>query len=241
MQSAIVSVERRAKQEPSVTASFDRAPRSAPGTDPADVAPALIVIVEDDSGVREGLRDLLASVGLESIGFETTAHLLAAALPDRPGCLVLDIRLPGASGLDLQTTLAARGSTMPVIFMTGYGDVPTTVRAMKAGALDFLTKPFSDQEMLDAVGAAVARDRARRRARAAVGEVAALAATLTPRETEIMAAVTRGLLNKQIAHQLQLSEITVKIHRGNMMRKMSAGSVADLVRKVELLRTGSTA
>ncbi|MGI4764386.1 MAG: response regulator transcription factor [Janthinobacterium lividum] len=220
-----------------MTATFDRASRSAPDLSAMEVAPALIVIVEDDPGVREGLGDLLASVGLESIGFETTAHLLAATLPDRPGCLVLDIRLPGASGLDLQTTLASRGNSMPVIFMTGYGDVPTSVRAMKAGALDFLTKPFSDQDMLDAIAAAIARDRERRNASAAVDEIAALAATLTPRETEIMAAVTRGMLNKQIAHQLQLSEITVKIHRGNMMRKMLATSVADLVRKVELLRT----
>ncbi|MGI3903450.1 MAG: response regulator transcription factor [Janthinobacterium lividum] len=218
---------------------FDRARQAVAGTSPEEAAPALILIVEDDEGVREGLRDLLASAGLESIGFETTADLLGATVPDRPGCLILDIRLPGASGLDLQTTLASMGNRMPVIFMTGYGDVPTSVRAMKAGALDFLTKPFSDGDMLDAVGAAIARDRLRRGAMAAWNEIAALAATLTPRETEIMAAVTKGLLNKQIAHRLQLSEITVKIHRGNMMRKMLARSVADLVRKVEVLKSGT--
>ncbi|MFE1598784.1 response regulator transcription factor [Methylobacterium sp. ID0610] len=220
------------------TAASDRRPPGAsrkPAETAAGTAP-LVLIVEDDAGVRDGLGDLLASVGLETRAFASTAELLAATLPDRPGCLVLDVRLPGLSGLDLQAKLAAMGNRMPVIFMTGYGDVPMSVRAMKAGALDFLTKPFNDQDMLDAVAAAIERDAARRRAGAAADEVAELAATLTPRETEIMAAVVKGLLNKQIAYDLGLSEITVKIHRGNVMRKMKAGSVADLVRKAELLK-----
>lgn len=212
--------------------------RRSPGAarPPAESERPLVLIVEDDEGVREALRGLLASVGIEALTFGGTADLLAATLPDRPGCLVLDVRLPGLSGLDLQSKLTAAGNRMPVIFMTGYGDVPMSVRAMKAGALDFLTKPFNDQDMLDAVAAAIARDEARRREGAAVGEVARLAATLTPRETEVLGAVVKGLLNKQIAYDLGLSEITVKIHRGNVMRKMKAASVADLVRKADMLK-----
>ncbi|WP_407530213.1 response regulator transcription factor [Methylobacterium oryzisoli] len=220
------------------TAAEDR--RSLGATrDPAEDDRPLVLIVEDDEGVREALRSLLASVGIEALTFASTAALLAAALPDRPGCLVLDVRLPGLSGLDLQSRLTAMGNRMPVIFMTGYGDVPMSVRAMKAGALDFLTKPFNDQDMLDAVAAAIARDEARRREGSAVEEVARLAATLTPRETEVMGAVVQGLLNKQIAYGLGLSEITVKIHRGNVMRKMKAASVADLVRKADVLKASA--
>lgn len=209
-----------------------------PGTSPSAgaVTAPLVVIVEDDEGIREGLQDLLRSVGLDAIAFGSTADLLAASLPDRPGCLVLDVRLPGTSGLDLQAKLAAMGSRLPIIFMTGHGDIPMSVRAMKAGALDFLTKPFRDQDMLDAIAVAVERDKARRTESAGTAELARLAATLTAREAEVMQHVVQGLLNKQIAHALGISEITVKIHRGNVMRKMQAGSVADLVRKAEALK-----
>jgi FixJ family two-component response regulator len=212
--------------------------RGAAGKPAADakVSP-LVVIVEDDAGVREGLQDLLQSVGLDTVAFGSTRDLLAATLPDRPGCMVLDVRLPGSSGLDLQSKLVAMGNRMPIIFMTGHGDIPMSVQAMKAGALDFLTKPFRDQDMLDAIAVAIERDRARRAESAGVAELEALAATLTAREAEVMRHVVEGLLNKQIAHALGISEITVKIHRGNVMRKMAAGSVADLVRKAELLKT----
>jgi FixJ family two-component response regulator len=209
--------------------------RSSRPTAAAKTAP-LVVIVEDDEGVRDGLQDLLRSVGLDTLAFGSTHDLLSAALPDRPGCLVLDVRLPGASGLDLQTKLIALGNRMPIIFMTGHGDIPMSVQAMKAGALDFLTKPFRDQDMLDAIAVAIDRDRARRAERAGMAALEALARTLTARETEVMQQVVKGLLNKQIAHALGISEITVKIHRGNVMRKMGAGSVADLVRKTEWLK-----
>lgn len=202
----------------------------------ADVTAPLVIIVEDDAGMRDGLQDLLRSVDIATLAFESTSALLAAPLPDRPGCLVLDVRLPGISGLDLQDTLLANGNKMPVIFMTGHGDVPMSVRAMKAGARDFLTKPFRDQDMLDAVAAAIERDIKRRSEAAGTNELASLAATLTPRESEVMAAVVKGLMNKQIAFDMGISEITVKIHRGQVMRKMQASSIADLVRKAELLK-----
>jgi FixJ family two-component response regulator len=204
---------------------------------PAGTAPAttpLVLIVDDDEAIREALTDLLRSVGIEARSFGSTKELLDAPT-DRPGCLVLDVRLPGLSGLDLQAQLARSGNTRPIIFMTGHGDIPMSVRAMKAGAMDFLTKPFRDQDMLDAVAAAIDKDMAQRQQAAAAKEVAALAATLTPRETEVMAAVVKGLMNKQIAGLLGISEITVKLHRGNVMRKMAVRSVADLVRKAELL------
>jgi FixJ family two-component response regulator len=205
---------------------------------PAGTAPVttpLVLVVDDDEGIREALTDLLRSVGIETKSFGSTRELLDAAPTDRPGCLILDVRLPGISGLDLQAQLARNGNTRPIIFMTGHGDIPMSVRAMKAGATDFLTKPFRDQDMLDAVAAAIDKDMAQRRDAAAAKEVAALAATLTPRETEVMAAVVKGLMNKQIAGLLGISEITVKLHRGNVMRKMAVRSVADLVRKAELL------
>jgi FixJ family two-component response regulator len=205
---------------------------------PAGTAPVttpLVLVVDDDESIREALTDLLRSVGIETKSFGSTRELLDAAPSDRPGCLILDVRLPGISGLDLQAQLARNGNTRPIIFMTGHGDIPMSVRAMKAGATDFLTKPFRDQDMLDAVAAAIDKDMAQRRDAAAAKEVAALAATLTPRETEVMAAVVKGLMNKQIAGLLGISEITVKLHRGNVMRKMAVRSVADLVRKAELL------
>ncbi|MCB4768612.1 response regulator transcription factor [Ancylobacter sp. Lp-2] len=210
-------------------------------TNPAPNQTPLVLVVDDDEGIRHGLSDILDSVGLEAMAFSSTTELLEAQLPDRPGCLVLDVRLPGASGLDLQTKLNAMGNRMPIIFMTGYGDIPMSVRAMKAGATDFLTKPFRDQEMLDAVTVAIERDTARRAEKAATVGIVELSAALTPREVEVMRLVVAGLLNKQIAHELGVSEITVKIHRGNVMRKMKATSVADLVRKAELIRLASDA
>ncbi len=195
----------------------------------------LVLVVDDDAGMREAVVDLLRSVGIESLAFGSTAELLAAAVPDRPGCLILDVRLPGLGGLEFQTRLDSLGIALPIIFMTGFADVPMSVRAMKAGAMDFLIKPFRDQDMLDAVEAAIARDRSRRRDRAAAMTVESLAATLTPREREVMAEVVKGRLNKQIAGDLGISEVTVKLHRGKVMRKMQVRSVADLVRKAEVL------
>jgi FixJ family two-component response regulator len=208
-------------------------------TTTSSVQVPLVLIVDDDAGIRDSLADVLRSVGLETTAFGSTAELLAATIPDRPGCLVLDVRLPGASGLDLQARLNAFGNRMPIVFMTGYADVPMSVRAMKAGATDFLTKPFRDQEMLDAVLAAIERDCARRAEKEASAELAKLAATLTSREAEVMALVVQGLLNKQIAYQLGVSEITVKIHRGNLMRKMKAASVVDLVLKAEQIKAAA--
>ncbi len=195
----------------------------------------LVLVVDDDGGMREAVVDLLRSVGIESRAFGSTAELLAAAVPDRPGCLILDVRLPGLGGLEFQTRLASLGIALPIVFMTGFADVPMSVRAMKAGAMDFLIKPFRDQDMLDAVEAAIVRDRSRRRERSAAETVETQAATLTPREREVMAAVVKGRLNKQIAGDLGISEVTVKLHRGKVMRKMQVRSVADLVRKAEML------
>ena len=197
--------------------------------------PPLVVIVDDDPDICDALRDLLQSVGIDAISFLSPRALLDADFPERPGCIVLDVRLPGSSGLDLQAQLVSQGNRMPIIFMTGHADVPMSVRAMKAGAVDFLTKPVRDQEMLDAIAMAIKRDEIRRKAEADIRRVKDLAAALTPREREVLGCVTRGLMNKQIAHELGISEITVKLHRGNAMRKMEVRSVADLVRMSELL------
>jgi FixJ family two-component response regulator len=195
----------------------------------------LVIIVDDDDAVREGLYELILSAGFQPAAFASTKDLLEASVLDRPGCLILDVRMPGSSGLDLQHHLARNGNPKPIIFLTGHGDFPMTVQAMKAGAIDFLTKPVRDQTLLDAVIAAIATD-AKYRAEAEVVErnVRRLE-TLTPREREVLHEVARGRLNKQIAYDLGISEVTVKLHRGNVMRKMQAASIGELIRTWETL------
>ncbi|CAH0342933.1 response regulator transcription factor [Rhizobium sp. CECT 9324] len=195
----------------------------------------IVYVVDDDPSICEALVDLFLSTRTEAKSFESPQDLLDNADLGRPGCILLDVRLPGANGLDFQLHLEKLGNRMPIIFMTGHGDIPMTVRAMKAGAIDFLAKPFRDQDILDAVAVAFQKDREVRQQSAANGAVSELAKTLTRREHEVMAAVVQGLMNKQIAFNLGISEITVKLHRGNVMRKMEARSVAELVRKAELL------
>ncbi|WP_421405243.1 response regulator transcription factor [Agrobacterium fabrum] len=195
----------------------------------------VVFIVDDDVSMREALTDLFRSMKFDAEAFDSAAAFLEKANLNRHGCLLLDVRLPGISGLDFQMQLERVGNRMPIIFMTGFGDIPMSVRAMKAGAVDFLTKPFKEQDILDAVAAAMERDASRRRESAQNEAVTSLAGQLTPREREVMGAVVRGLMNKQIAYELGISEVTVKLHRGNVMRKMEARSVADLVRKAELI------
>lgn len=201
---------------------------------------AVVMIVDDDASIRASLDSLFRSIGLETRLFGSPAELLGGSLPDGPGCIVLDVRLPGVSGLDLQGQLSRQGIEFPIIFMTGHGDIPMSVRAMKAGAIDFLAKPFRDQDMLDAVSAAIERDTQRRSQSAAKEDLRAQYETLTAREREVMGHVTAGLMNKQVAGLIGLSEITVKIHRGNVMRKMNVRSLADLVRKAEALGVSQT-
>ncbi|OAF14889.1 DNA-binding response regulator [Bradyrhizobium centrolobii] len=210
------------------------------GHPPAKSSSSVVIIVDDDAGIRASLDSLFRSVGLETRLFASAAELLGGPLPDRPGCIVLDVRLPGVSGLDLQGQLTRQGIGYPIIFMTGHGDIPMSVRAMKAGAVDFLSKPFRDQDMLDAVTAALARDAQRRADATAKEDIRAQYETLTAREREVMGYVTAGLMNKQVAGLIGLSEITVKIHRGNVMRKMGVKTLADLVRKAEALGVSQT-
>jgi FixJ family two-component response regulator len=200
----------------------------------------VVLIVEDDPLVRAAMESLFHSAGLASRAFATAREVLEAPLPSGVCCFVLDVRLPQISGFDLQAELARRGQDIPIVFVTGHGDIPMSVRAMKAGAVDFLPKPFRDQDMLDAVTAALARDRTRREGDASVSALRTRFATLTPREREVMELVVSGLLNKQAAAQLGLSEITVKLHRSNMMRKMEARTLAGLVHMAEALSRGTS-
>jgi FixJ family two-component response regulator len=212
--------------------------RSKPSPGPVSAREPLVFIVEDDESMRRALSNLFQSVGLEVQLFGSASEMLQGELPDVASCLVLDIRLPGLSGLDFQAELAKANIHIPIIFMTGHGDIPMSVRAMKGGAVDFLTKPFRDQDMLDAVTVAIERDRKRRETDKIVTNLQTHFETLTPREREILAFVSSGLMNKQIAAELGLAEITVKIHRGHIMKKMGAKSLADLLRKAETLGTG---
>ncbi|MDQ2705620.1 MAG: response regulator transcription factor [Pseudomonadota bacterium] len=199
----------------------------------------LVIIVDDDETVREALSELVLSAGFRPSSFASTGELLdAAEILDSPGCLILDVRMPGASGLDLQHHLARNGNSKPIIFLTGHGDIPMTVQAMKAGAVDFLTKPVRDQTLLDAVLAGIAMDAARRAEATIVRRNIGRLETLTPREREVLREVARGRLNKQIAFDLGISEVTVKLHRGNVMRKMEAASIGELIRTWETLPAG---
>jgi FixJ family two-component response regulator len=197
--------------------------------------PATVVVIDDDASVREAICRLLGSVGLRAASYDSVKAFVADHLPCGPACLVLDVRLPGLSGLEFQAELTRARIRLPVIFITGHGDVQMSVRAMKAGAVEFLTKPFRDQDLLDAINAALAQDRARREADALIDELRKREAGLTAREREIMAQVVSGRVNKQIAADLGISEITVKAHRGQVVRKMGARSVADLVRMADRL------
>jgi FixJ family two-component response regulator len=197
--------------------------------------PPVVLVIDDDESVRVALSNLFRSMNLNVQVFGSAPELMGSKLPDAAGCLVLDIRLPGVNGLEFQGDLAKAGIHLPIVFMTGHGDIPMSVKAMKAGAIDFLTKPFRDQDMLDAVTRALDHDRRRRDGEEAVSKVRRLFELLTPRERQVMTFVTKGLMNKQIAGELSLSEITVKIHRGQVMRKMEARSLADLVRMAEML------
>ena len=210
-------------------------PNEAPELQP------IVFVIDDDASLRNALTNLFRSVGLRAEVFASAPELLQSKLPDVPSCLVLDVRLPGLSGLDFQAELSKANIHIPIIFMTGHGDIPMTVRAMKAGAVDFLTKPFRDQDMLDAVAAAIERDRERRKEEKVLSEVRSRFASLTPREQEVLALVASGLMNKQIAAEIALAEITVKIHRGNIMRKMAAKSLAELVKMAQALGVKRTA
>ncbi|MER9673986.1 response regulator transcription factor [Mesorhizobium sp. M0208] len=201
----------------------------------AEAEQPLVIIVDDDASVREALSELILSAGFLPVSFTSTRELLDADVLEGPGCLILDVRMPGTSGLDLQHHLAKNGNHKPIIFLTGHGDIPMTVQAMKAGAVDFLTKPVRDQTLLDAVITGIAVDAKRRADAVIVKRNVERVETLTPREREVLREVARGRLNKQIAFDLGISEVTVKLHRGNVMRKMEAASIGELIRTWETL------
>jgi FixJ family two-component response regulator len=194
-----------------------------------------VIIVDDDALVRSAMDSLFRSIGLRTLTFDSAQTLFEHALPKGPSCLVMDVRLPRMNGLEIQAKLMERGDRAPIVFITGHGDIPMSVRAMKAGAIDFLAKPFRDQDIIDAVETALDRDRKRLEDEDAIAAAARRQASLTPREREVMERVVAGLMNKQIAADLGLSEITVKLHRGSMMRKMGVRTVADLVRLSEAI------
>jgi FixJ family two-component response regulator len=196
---------------------------------------AIVFIIDDDASLRDALKRTFRSVGLEAQAFGSATEFLNSTRLDVPSCLVLDVRLPGLGGLDFQAELAKAGLAIPIIFITGHGDIPMTVKAMKAGAIEFLTKPIRDQDLLDAVRVALDRDRARREHEQSMSDLRGRLATLTAREREIIGFVAAGLVNKQIAGELGVSEITVKVHRGNLMKKMGARSIAELVRMADVL------
>jgi FixJ family two-component response regulator len=201
--------------------------------------PATVVVIDDDLSVRKALDNLFRSVGLDVELFSSPQEFLQSDRADRPGCIVLDVRFPGRSGLDMQREIAAANTALPIIFITGYGDIPMSVRAMKAGAVEFLTKPFRDQDLLDAVGVALEKDRTRRANEVRLSELRSRFATLTARERQVLALVIAGRLNKQIAGELGVSEMTVKMHRRHVMRKMQATGLAQLVRLADQLGLGS--
>jgi FixJ family two-component response regulator len=209
--------------------TYRNGPALLAGANPDHQAP-VVLVVDDDDEVRASLCELLESVGIAAIGLGAARDLFESELLDAPGCLILDVRMPGLSGLALQEQLKARGDGKPIIFLTGHGDIPMTAQAMKAGAVDFLTKPVRDQTLLDAVAIALAADARQRAENFSRRQVLELYATLTARERQVLKAVAQGRLNKCIAFDLGISEVTVKLHRGSMMRKMGARAVADLVR-----------
>jgi FixJ family two-component response regulator len=199
----------------------------------------IVVVIDDDASIRKALENLLRSVGLDVELFKSPQEFLQSNRPDRPGCIVLDVRFPGRSGLDMQREISSANTSLPIIFITGYGDIPMSVRAMKAGAVEFLTKPFRDQDLLDAVGVALEKDRARRANELRLAELRSRFDMLTARERQVLLLVIAGRLNKQIAGELGVSEMTVKMHRRQVMRKMQATGLAQLVRLADQLGLGS--